>query len=94
MGIQSFVFTRKCHLVPSWQRGFDPPSAGSPPTIAQGVLYISSGRDAVLRVYRLSDGHELSAHKLWATAFAAPTVADRTLIEGDWRGHVWAFRAK
>ncbi len=93
-GIQTFIFTRKCRLVPSWQRGFDPPSAGSPPTIAQGVLYISSGRDAILRIYRLSDGHELSAHKLWATSFSAPAVADRTVIVGDWRGHVWAFRPK
>src|SRR5205085_7761774 len=93
-GIQSFVLNRKCMLVPSWQHGFDPPDAGSPPTIAQGVLYISSGRDAILRVYRLSDGHELSAHKLWATSFAAPAVADRTVIVGDWRGHGWAFRPK
>ncbi len=93
-GIQTFRFTRHCTLVPSWQHGFYSPDAGSAPTIAQGVLYISSGRDAVLAAYRLSDGHQLAAHKLWATSFAAPSVADRTLIVGDWRGHVWAFRPR
>lgn len=93
-GIQSFILNHDCKLVPSWQHGFDRPDAGSPPTIAQGVLYIGSGRDAVLRAYRLSNGHELSAHKLWATSFAAPAIADRTVIVGDWRGHVWAFRPK
>lgn len=93
-GIQTFIFTRHCTLVPSWQRGFDYPNAGSAPTIAQGVLYLSSGRNASLRVYRLSDGRQLSAHRLGTSAFAAPAVADRTLIEGDWRGHVWAFRPR
>jgi outer membrane protein assembly factor BamB len=93
-GIQTFIFTRHCTLLPSWQHGFDRPDAGSAPTIAQGVLYISSGRNATLRIYRLRDGQPLGAHHLGSTAFATPAVADARLIEGDWRGHVWAFRPK
>lgn len=91
-GVQSFVLSPHCVFFPSWQRGFDPPSAGGPPTIAGGVMYIGSGRNGVIRAFRLSDGHQLFAFALNSTIFAAPSIADGTLIVGDWRGRVWAFR--
>jgi hypothetical protein len=38
-GVQSFVLSRHCRFVQSWQQVFDPPDAGSAPTIAGGVVY-------------------------------------------------------
>jgi len=91
-GIQSYILNRHCRLVYSWQHGFDNPSAGSAPTIAQGVLYLGSGRNGILRAYRLSNGHELWHRVLRSTIFAAPAAADGTVFAGDWGGHLWAFR--
>ena len=91
-GIQSFVLGRRCNLVPSWQRGFDPPDAGSSPTIAGGVLFLGTGRNGVLRAYRLSDGQELWSQGVGATNFDTPSVADGTVLDGTWAGQVWAFK--
>ena len=93
-GVQSFVLSPRCVFHQSWQRGFDPPDAGGPPTIAGGVIYIGSGRNGVIRAFRLSDGHQLFARGLGSTIFAAPAVAHGTLIVGDWLGRVWAFRSR
>ena len=92
VGVQSFVLSPHCVFFPSWQRPFDPPSAGGPPTIAGGVMYIGSGRNGVIRAFRLSDGHQLFARGLGSTIFAAPSVAENTLLVGDWNGRLWAFR--
>lgn len=91
-GMQSFVLSPTCRFVQSWQRGFDPPSAGGPPIIADGVIYIGSGRNGVLRVFRLSDGHQLWGHGRGATIFAAPAIDDGAVFFGDWAGRVWALR--
>ena len=92
-GIQSYILNRHCRLVYGWQHGFDNPSAGSAPTIAQGVLYLGSGRNGILRAYRLSNGGELWHHVLGPTIFAAPAAADGTVFAADWSGHLWAFRS-
>jgi outer membrane protein assembly factor BamB len=93
-GLQSFVLTPHCQLVPSWRRGFDPPNAGGPPTIADGVLYVSGGRNGVLHAYRLSDGDQLYVRGFGRTMFSAPAVADGTVVVGDWRGGVVALRPR
>jgi outer membrane protein assembly factor BamB len=94
MGLQAFVLSGHCLFHLAWQRGFDSPSAGSAPTIAEGVVYIGSGRNGVLRAFRLSDGHQLWAHTRGAPLFAAPAVADGTVLLGDWAGRVWALRPR
>jgi outer membrane protein assembly factor BamB len=91
-GIQSYRLTRRCTLVPGWQHGFDSPSAGSAPTIAEGVLYLGTGRNGILRAYRLGNGQELASRSLGSTIFAAPVVADGTVFAADWGGDLWAFR--
>jgi outer membrane protein assembly factor BamB len=91
-GIQTYILDGGCQLTPSWQHHFDRPNAGGPPTIAQGVLYLGSGRNGFLRAYRLSDGQRLFKKKLGPTIFAAPAVARKTVVAGDWGGNVWAFR--
>jgi outer membrane protein assembly factor BamB len=93
-GIQTFVLGPRCHFVQSWQRRFDPPDAGSPPTIAGGAIYISSGRSGIIRVFRLTDGHELWGHSRGSTIFDAPAVADKTVFFGDWAGRLWALRPR
>jgi outer membrane protein assembly factor BamB len=92
-GIQTFVLSPHCRLYPSWQQSFDSPDAGSAPTIAEGVLYIGTGRNGVLRAYRLNDGQRLWAAGLGATSFTTPSVADGRVFAGTWRGDLWAFRA-
>ncbi len=92
-GIQTFVLSPHCQLYPSWQQSFDSPDAGSAPTIAEGVLYIGTGRNGVVRAYRLTDGQRLWAAGLGATSFTAPSVADGRLLAGNWRGDLWSFRA-
>ena len=58
-GVQAFTLAANCQFVSKWQRSFDPPDAGSPPTISDGVVYIASGRNGWLRAYRLRDGTPL-----------------------------------
>jgi outer membrane protein assembly factor BamB len=91
-GVQSFVLTRRCRFVPSWQQRFDPPYAGGAPTIAGGVIYIGSGRNGVMRAFLLSDGQPLRALRSSSAIFAAPSVVDGMLFFGDWGGRLWAFR--
>ncbi len=93
-GVQSFVLTARCRFAQSWQRGFDAPDAGGPPTIAEGVVYIGTGRNGVLRAFRLSDGHQLWGHARGASIFAAPSVADGAVYFGDWGGNLWALRPR
>jgi outer membrane protein assembly factor BamB len=92
-GLQAFALSGHCLFHLAWQRDFDPPSAGGPPTIAEGVVYIGSGRNGFLRAFRLSDGHQLWGHPRGASIFTAPAVADATVFFGDWSGAVWALRA-
>jgi plastocyanin len=77
--------------VQSWQRPFDAPDAGGPPTIAGGSIFISSGRSGVVRVFRLSDGHELWGHGRGSTIFDAPAVADKAVLFGDWKAACGRF---
>ncbi len=91
-GLQGLYLDHRCSLVSSWQSSFDAPDAGSSPLIAEGVVYIGSGRNGVVRAYRLSDGAQLWSHGGLATVFATPAAADGLLVVGDWNGSVWAFR--
>jgi outer membrane protein assembly factor BamB len=92
-GVQAFAMTSSCTLKLRWQAHFDPPNAGSAPTIADGVVYIGSGRNGWLRAYRLSDGRQLWGRRLSRSAiFAAPAVDGGRVFEGDWLGQVWALR--
>jgi outer membrane protein assembly factor BamB len=93
-GVQTFVLTPHCRLASSWQQRFDTPDAGGPPTIAGGVVYIGSGRNGVLRAFRLSDGQPLTPHRSGSAIFAAPSVSDGMLFFGDWAGRLWAFRPR
>jgi outer membrane protein assembly factor BamB len=93
-GLQAFRLADTCRLVSVWQHAFDPPNAGSAPTIAGGVVYIGSGRDGRLLAFRLRDGLPLFDRSLSSEAvFAAPTVADGQVLIGDWGGHVTALLA-
>ncbi len=93
-GVQAFTLTSSCTLTLRWQAHFDPPNAGSAPTIADGVVYIGSGRNGWLRAYRLSNGRQLWGRHLSRSAiFAAPAVDEGSVFEGDWLGQVWALRA-
>jgi outer membrane protein assembly factor BamB len=93
-GVQSFVLTSHCRFVSSWQQSFDRPDAGGAPTIAGGVLYIGSGRNGVMRAFRLNDGQPLRPFASGSAIFAAPSVADGMLFFGDWGGRLWAFRPR
>jgi outer membrane protein assembly factor BamB len=94
-GIRAYSMTAACSFSPRWQRAFGYPDAGSPPTIAGGVVYLGSGRDGWLRSYRLRDGRPLWAKRLSRGAiFAAPTVDRGTLFDAGWDGRVWAVRPR
>jgi outer membrane protein assembly factor BamB len=92
-GLQAFRLTAGCRLAVRWQQAFDPGRAGSPPTIADGVVYISGGRDGWFRAYRLSDGVEIWLYRLSRTAIlTAPVIDHRTVFVADWNGVVTALR--
>ncbi len=92
-GLIAFRLDRSCRFVFSWQASFfDPPYAGSSPMIAGGVVYIGSGRNGVVRAYRLSDGQQLWSAGTGSTIFATPSIDSATLFVGDWRGRLWAYR--
>jgi hypothetical protein len=94
-GVQAFRLGSNCRLAPRWNKRFDPPDAGSAPTIAGGVAYIGTGRNGWLRAFRLSDGSQLRAfHVATRPVFAAPAVDRGTLLVGDWSGFVSAFRPR
>jgi outer membrane protein assembly factor BamB len=91
-GLQAFRLSSGCRLVLRWQSLFDGPYIGSPATIAGGLVFIGSGEDGWLRVYRLSDGFGLWSGNLFGQPiFAAPSVARATVFTGDWSGRVTAF---
>lgn len=94
-GVQAFTLTPGCRLAARWSRPFDPPAAGSAPTIAGGVIYLGSGRDGYLRAFRLGDGRRIWS---WGPShqaiFAAPTVDQGTLYAAGWSGDVWAFAVR
>ncbi len=92
-GVQAFTLTAACRFATRWQASFDWPNAGSAPTIADGVVYIGSGRNGWLRAYRLTDGRRLWGRHLSRSAiFAAPAVDGGRVFEGDWLGQIWALR--
>lgn len=92
-GMQALTLTSACRLTIRWWHAFDSPAAGSPPTIAGGVVYIGTGINGAVRAFRLSDGRLLWSQGLPATTVVAAPVVDRgTLFFADWSGHVWAFR--
>jgi outer membrane protein assembly factor BamB len=92
-GLQAFHLGSNCRLSVVWQQSeFDYPDAGSAPTIADGVIYVGSGRNGRLLVYRLSDGRRLWAGSVSRRAdLAAPAVADGRVFVGDWSGYLTAF---
>jgi outer membrane protein assembly factor BamB len=93
MGVQALTLTSSCRFAVRWSRSFDPPDAGSPPTIARGVVYLGSGRNGFLRAFRLSDGRQLWSWRSSTEAIFAPPAVDRsTLLAAGWDGNVWAFR--
>lgn len=92
-GLIAFHLDRGCRFDFAWQASyFDPPWAGSSPMIAGGVVYIGSGRNGVVRAYRLSDGSQLWSAGTGSTIFATPSIDNKTLFVGDWRGRLWAYR--
>jgi hypothetical protein len=92
-GLIAFHLDRSCRFSFSWQASFfDPPYAGSSPMIAGGVVYIGSGRNGVIRAYRLSDGRQLWSSGTGSTIFATPSIDSATLFVGDWNGRLWAYR--
>lgn len=94
-GVQAFTLTRACQFKLTWQQGFDPPNAGSPPTISRGVVYIATGRNGWLRAFRLSDGARLfGVHLAPGTIFAPPAVDHGTVYVGTWSGELVALRPK
>jgi outer membrane protein assembly factor BamB len=93
MGVQALTLGASCRFAVRWSRWFDPPDAGSPPTIARGVIYLGSGRNGFLRAFRLSDGRQLWNWRPSTQAiFAAPAVDRATMIAAGWDGNVWAFK--
>jgi outer membrane protein assembly factor BamB len=92
VGIQALTLTSRCRFAVRWSRPFDPPSAGSAPTIAGGVIYLSSGRTGFLHALRLSDGRELWSWSTNQQTFAALAIDHGTVFDADWAGQVWAFR--
>jgi outer membrane protein assembly factor BamB len=94
-GIRAYRLNLNCSFSLRWQQPFDYPDAGSPPTVATGVLYLGSGRNGFIRAYRVRDGHPLWARHLSRDAiFAAPAVDRGTLYVAGWNGRVWAFRPR
>jgi outer membrane protein assembly factor BamB len=93
-GVQAFHLGSDCRLSILWQQPeFDWPYAGSAPTIADGVIYVGSGRNGRLLVYRLRDGRRLWAGSVSRRAvMAAPAVADGKVFVGDWAGYLTALR--
>lgn len=97
-GVQALTLTSGCRFAVRWWHRFDSPDAGSPPTIAGGVIYIGTGRNSAVRAFRLSDGALLWSQGLPSTnaassnVTAAPVVDRGRLFLADWSGHVWAFR--
>ena len=92
-GVQAFTITHGCELALKWQQSFDAPDAGSAPTVADGVVYIGSGRNGWLRAFRLSDGARVWGGWLKSgTIFAAPSVDLGTVYVGTWDGALIALR--
>ncbi len=94
-GVQAFALTNSCQFALKWQQKFDPPDAGSAPTIAGGVVYIGSGRNGWLQAFRLTDGARLWGRYLaGGTIFAAPAVDGGTVYVGTWSGELVALRPR
>ena len=94
-GVQAFTLSGTCQFVSRWQQSFDPPDAGSAPTISDGVVYIGTGRNGWLRAYRLTDGTQLWGSWLRGdTLFGAPAVDRQTVYVGTWSGELVALRAR
>ena len=91
-GVQAFVLTSSCQFSLKWQQQFDPPDAGGPPTIADGVVYIATGRNGWLRAFWLADGARLwGGHIAPGAIFAAPSVDHGRLYIGTWSGELVAL---
>src|SRR5205085_11288452 len=84
-GLQAFRLGPDCRFTLRWQQPFDPPRAGSAPTIAGSVIYAGTGRNGRVRAYRLRDGHPLwERHLSHKAIMAAPAVDSGSLYVGDW----------
>jgi outer membrane protein assembly factor BamB len=94
-GVQAFTLAGNCQFVNKWQQTFDPPNAGTAPTISDGVVYIGTGRNGWIRAYRLTDGTRLwGAYLHGGTIFGAPAVDLQTLYVGTWSGELVALRPR
>jgi outer membrane protein assembly factor BamB len=92
-GVLAFRLTAHCQLSLDWQQSFDPPNAGSPPTIAGNVVFIGSGRNGWLRAFDLADGTRVNSWHLSGQAlFAPPAVDGSSVYAAGWNGQVWALR--
>ena len=86
----------KCRLKPSWRvdlrRSMWTPS---PPTVANGVVYFGTGRDAEVVALNASTGKLLwrSRKLIRGPLYAAPTVIDGGLFAASWDQHLYAFTA-
>ena len=60
----------------------------SPPTVANGVVFVGSGVDEIVHAYDATNGAELgnSGSTISGATFAAPTVANGTLYVASWNG--------
>jgi outer membrane protein assembly factor BamB len=94
-GVLAFRLNAGCELTLDWQQSFDRPDAGSPPTIAGGVVFIGSGRNGWLRAFDLADGSRVNSWHLSRQAlFAPPAVDQSTVYAATWSGRVWALRGR
>jgi hypothetical protein len=65
----------------------------SPPTVANGVVFVGSGLNGSVHAYNATNGTELwnSGSIISSPTFAAPMVANGTLYAGSWDNTVRAF---
>jgi outer membrane protein assembly factor BamB len=80
-----------CDLTVAWSDQL--PSVGqdqppSPPTVADGLVFVGSPSGGVVNAYDAATGAELwnSGSSITGATFAAPTVAAGTLYVGSWDG--------
>jgi outer membrane protein assembly factor BamB len=93
--VQAFTLAADCQFTTRWQHRFDPANAGSPPTIAGGVVYVGSARSGWLRAYRLRDAQALfGAHVSTQAIFAAPSVDRGVVLVASWGGQLVALKPR
>jgi outer membrane protein assembly factor BamB len=91
-GLLAFRLDAGCNLQLAWQAPA-PVGVGSTPTIANGIVYYSSGSPGIVHALDASTGQPLwaSGAELAGPVLAAPVVVNGILFDGSYDNHLHAW---